>query len=136
MEDDYLLGDGEADTGDDSTDNLLNGDGSDSDFVGATGGPGNGYVQNQTGYDRADTGTITSTKSITGTGTKTTATPPAWQSSLSGLFSGAGSLLTAATPLINGKPVQKPTATSSTTMYLIIGAVVVLFGGFLLLRRK
>lgn len=137
----FIDGAGASDTGSSSTDALLNGDGTDADFVGANGGPGNAYLANQTAYDQVDTGTISS-QSVPG-GSRTTATPPGWQSQLSGLFSGASSAFSTLAPIINGKPSQAPAearaaaarTSSGTMMYVIIG-VVVLVAGFLFLRSS
>lgn len=96
----------------DSGQNLVDGDGTVADYVQNTGGSGSPYVTNQSAYDVADNGLITSNAGTTtapngapnGTTGSTQSQLPSW---LSGITSLAGQVTTPVTQisnLINGKP--------------------------------
>jgi len=114
--------------------NFDNGSGNTSDYIDATGGAGSPYIANQTGYDVADNGLLTSTP----TGTGSTSSLPSWLSSITSLGTAAGSLATSVAPIINGKPANPanpgaqpgangtvaPATASSITTWIIGGLVV------------
>ena len=120
----------------DPTGNLLAGNGSPSDFVSATGGPGNPYVLNQSPFDVLTNGAVTSRPTTTGHGTVTTTTAPGWQSLLSGIVGGATQAAGTIAPLVNGRPSTKPAAAKSpNAMYIALAAGAAIIGGFFLLRK-
>ena len=123
----------------DPTGNLLSGDGSDSDFIDATGDIGSPAVLNQNAFSAATGGTVSVVPSVTGGSITTTVTPPAWQSALTGLIGPtANSLLGKVTSAVGaapsapagarantaGTPAKPGTAAGNTTLY-IVGALAV-----------
>lgn len=108
-----------------------------------------GYTANQTAYDAADNGLVTSS------GGSTTITAPTWGQSLLNLFGSAAEIAGTVAPLINGKPASSPanpaakttaqgtapataTATPSnkTLWWIVGGAVAAVLAAVLMFRKK
>jgi hypothetical protein len=111
----------------DATDNLLNGVGSDTDFILNNGDVGNPYIANQSGVDAADNGLVTGTVNPGGGATVALASPPWYQTLLGNAGALAGAAAGAATtlaPLINGQP-GTPNGPAATNAAAAAGATTV-----------
>ncbi len=125
-------------------DPLLSGNGTTADYNQAIGGDGSAYVANQTPYDVADNGAVSTTP------TSSTSAAPTWLSALTSLGSGVTAVTGAVSPLINGKPANSPanpgaqpnasgtvaTATASKLPWIIGGVIVVILGVVLFWKKK